>query len=270
MALASAVLGVGAVLAAAWLGWPGTPFDCTANPCYCELPSAGLVRQIGNTWSNLGAVGAGLFVAVLAARGRLARQAPMAALDLLGVLAPPALVFQGVGSMFFHGGLTVWGSALDAMSMFAIAGLLALTQALRLGWLDVRGLVLAWGGLLAGGLMVGFVSPPLVAALVFGLFLSILGGEVLLSRRGQSPRTSLFRIGLATHVSAVAVWFLSAGEGLPLCEPRSVWQGHAVWHLAVAAAVTLMVLHLAQNLALAGVVSAPAGPARALPPPHPR
>ena len=253
-ALASTGLGVGAVLVAGWLGWPVTPFDCTATPCYCELPSPGLVRQIGNTWSNLGAVAAGLFVAVLAARSRLAREgahAPDAALDVLGVLAPPALVFQGVGSMFFHGGLTVWGSALDAMSMFAIAGLLVLTQGLRLGWLDARGLVRAWGVLLLGGLVVGFVSPPLVAALVFVLFLSILAGEVLLSRRGQSPSSSLFRIGLATHVSAVAVWFFSAGEGLPLCEPRSVWQGHGLWHLAAAAAVTLMVLHLAENLALA-------------------
>ena len=152
-----------------------------------------------------------------------------------------------------------------------IAGLLMLTQGLRLGWLDIRGLVLAWTGLLVGGLVVGFISPPLVAALVFVLFLSILAGEVLLSRRGQSPHASLFRIGLATHVSAVAVWFLSAGEGLPLCAPGSIWQGHGVWHLAVAAAVTLMVLHLAQNLALAApLINAPGEPARALPPPLPR
>jgi hypothetical protein len=101
--------------------------------------------------------------------------------------------------------------------------------------------------LLVGGLVVGFARPPLVAALVFVLFLSILVGEVLLSRRGRSPRSSLFRLGLATYVSAVAVWFFSANEGQPLCEPRSVWQGHGLWHLA---AVTLMVLHLAENLSL--------------------
>ncbi|MDP1826035.1 MAG: ceramidase domain-containing protein [Archangium sp.] len=250
-ALLATGVGLAAVVGAGLLGWPGAPFDCASNPCYCELPTAGFVRQVGNTWSNLGAVFAGLLVAVRSARERAQREAehrPSAAHDVLGLLAPPALVFQGVGSMFFHGGLTQWGSALDAMSMFAIAGLLALTQAVRLGWLDVRGLVRGWGLLTLGGLMVGLWSPPLVATLMFGLFLSILATEVVLSRRGRSPRPSLFRIGLATHVGAIAVWFLSAGEGLPLCAPHSIWQGHGLWHLAAAGAVTLMVLHLQRNL----------------------
>lgn len=250
----SVTLGLGAVVVLGLLGWPGEPFDCVANPCYCELPTAGLVRQVGNTWSNLGAVFAGLYVAYVAAQRRLAREAsghPSQALDVLGLLAPPALVFQGVGSMFFHGGLTTWGSALDAMSMFAIAGLLVTAQALRLGWLDVRGLIRAWVVLVVGGLLVGFANPPLVAGLVFVLFLSILGTEVLLTRRGLSPSSSLFRVGISMHVSAVAVWFFSAGEGLPLCEPHSVWQGHGVWHLAAAGAVTFSVLHVLRNLAQA-------------------
>lgn len=72
----------------------------------------------------------------------------------------------------------------------------------------------------------------------------------MLSRRGRSPSGALFRVGLAVHVSAVAVWFLSLGEGLPLCEPDSIWQGHGFWHLGAAAAVTFMVLHVGRNLAL--------------------
>jgi hypothetical protein len=249
LALGASALGLGGVLIAGWLGWPGAPYDCSTNPCFCELPTAGLVRQAGNTWSNLGAVAAGLGVAVAFARRRLSRTGPARpTLDALGLMAPAALVFQGVGSMFFHGGLTVWGAALDAMSMFAIVGLLVLTQALRLGWLTLSTLRWSWSALLLGGLIVGFFFPPLVVALVFLLFLSILGTEVLLSQRGRSPRGALFRVGLAVHVSAVAVWFLSLGEGLPLCVPDSVWQGHGVWHLAAAAAVTLMVLHVAGNL----------------------
>lgn len=249
LALGASALGLGAVLIAGRLGWPGAPYDCSLNPCFCELPAAGLVRQVGNTWSNLGAVAAGLVVALTFARRRLSRTSPGSpALDALGLMAPPALVFQGIGSMFFHGGLTVWGSALDAMSMFAIVGLLVLTQALRLGWLTLPTLGWSWSVLLVGGLAVGFLFPPLVVALVFLLFLSILGTEVLLSRRGRSPSGAWFRVGLAVHVSAVAVWFLSLGEGLPLCVPGSVWQGHGVWHLGAAAAVTFMVLHVAGNL----------------------
>jgi hypothetical protein len=177
LALGATALGLASVLVVAWLGWPGAPYDCAANPCFCELPKAGFVRQPGNTWSNLGAVAAGLGVAVVFARRRLAMTSNPA-LDVLGLMAPPALVFQGVGSMYFHGGLTVWGSALDAMSMFAIVGLLVLTQGLRLGWLTLRTLPWSWTVLLLGGLGVGFLFPPLVVALVFLLFLSILATEV--------------------------------------------------------------------------------------------
>jgi hypothetical protein len=248
VAASTAALGLGAVVALGWADWPGTPFDCSANPCYCEQPVSGLVRQIGNTWSNLGAVVAGLAVAVLAAKRRLARARPHEMIDLFGLLAPPALVFQGVGSMFFHGGLTVWGSALDAMSMFAIAGLLVLTQFVRLEWLRPQSVVKVWLGLLTAGLLAGFESPPLVAGLVFVLFLAILATEVRLSSLGRSARGTLFRVGLAVHVASVAVWFFSAGEGLPLCRPDSMWQGHGLWHLGAAGAVTLMVLHLLENL----------------------
>lgn len=248
VASVAAVLGVGSVFVLGALGWPGTPFDCAANPCYCELPREGLVRQLGNTWSNLAAVVAGLVVAVHAAHGRLARARPHAALDLFGLLAPPALVFQGVGSMYFHGGLTTWGSALDAMSMFAIAGLLVTMQALRLGWLTARGVLGAWLSVLVLGLAVGFVSPAVVAAGVFGLFLTILSTEVLLTRRGRTSTSSLFRVGITAHVSAVGVWFFSAGEGLPLCAPHSVWQGHGLWHFLTAVSVSLTVLHVMRNL----------------------
>ncbi len=249
LATASAVAGVASVLVLGALGWPGVPFDCSANPCYCELPGPGLVRQLGNTWSNLAAVAAGLLVAVHASRTRAARSRPHPALDLFGVLAPPALVFQGVGSMYFHGGLTTWGSALDAMSMFAIAGLLLVMQAHRLGKVPARHLVTAWLAVVLPGLAVGFISPALVAGAVFLLFLGILWTEVLLTRRGRAPSASLFRFGIAAHVSAVGVWFFSAGEGLPLCAPQSPWQGHALWHVLTAFSVGLTVLHVMRNLA---------------------
>jgi len=69
------------------------------------------------------------------------------------------------------------------------------------------------------------------------------------SRRGRFPSSWLFRLGITAHVSAIGVWFLSAGEGLPLCAPQSVWQGHALWHALTAVSVGLSVLHVMRNLA---------------------
>ncbi|MFZ5439915.1 MAG: ceramidase domain-containing protein [Myxococcota bacterium] len=249
-AVVSALVGVGSVVALGVLGWPGAPFDCAANPCYCELPGPGLVRQLGNTWSNLAAVTVGLLLAVHAARRRRSRLTRHRALEQLGLFAPPALVFQGVGSMYFHGGLTVWGSALDAMSMFAIAGLLVVFQAHRLGWVQPERVVPAWAAIVLGGLVVGFVSPSVVAGAVFALFLTILATEVLATRRGLSPRSGLFRLGISLHVTAVGVWFFSATDGQPLCAPSSPWQGHALWHVLTALSVGASVLHVMRNLEL--------------------
>ena len=249
----AAALGLGLVVAMGLLGWPGQPFDCGVGGCYCELPRPGLVRQLGNTWSNLGAVAAGLFLGAHAARLREARERasrPHPGLDTLGLLFPPVLVFQGVGSMLFHGGLTLWGSALDAMSMFATTGLLVATNLHRLGWLGARGIVFLWGGLMTAGVIAGFVAPPAVPNLVFVLFLTILVTEVVLTRRGQTPSALLFRAGLALHLVGVTVWFFSAADGLPLCDPQSPWQGHGLWHLTAAGAVSLFALHAFRNLSL--------------------
>lgn len=250
IALAAALVGIGSVLVLGALGWPGTTFDCSASPCYCELPGPGLVRQVGNSWSNLAAVAAGVAVAFHAAGRRATSARPTPTLDLFGHLAPPALVFQGVGSMYFHGGLTTWGSALDAMSMFAISGLLLTLQLHRLGWLAHARVAPVWVAVVAAGLLVGFVSPALVAGAVFALFLGILATEVRLSALGRTPNATLFRAGLVLHLTAIGVWFFSAGEGLPLCAPSSPWQGHALWHVLTAGSVSLSVLHVMRNLEL--------------------
>jgi hypothetical protein len=257
----AAVAGLGLVLAMGLAGWPGQPFDCAANPCYCELTRPGLVKQLGNTWSNLGAVLAGLLLAVHAARLRTSPARvlrPHPGLDTLGLLLPPVLVFQGVGSMLFHAGLTTWGSALDAMSMFATTGLLVATNLHRLGVLPPPRIGPLWAALMGAGLLAGFLVPAAVANLVFLLFLTILGTEVLLTRRGRTPSAALFRAGLGLHLVGITVWFLSASEGLPLCEPSTPWQGHALWHLTAAGAVSLFALHAFRNLSwLAETAPAP-------------
>jgi Ceramidase len=251
--VAGAVAAVGLLgfALAAFAGWPGATVDCAQSPCFCELAVAGPVRQLSNTASNLAVVGLGVAVGGWAARQRRLRHeraAPNAALDALGALLGPVLVFQGVGSMLFHGGLTVWGGALDAMSMFSTVGLLLATNLLRLGRLRAGQLAAAWAALMGLGLLVGLLEGTLVTVLMFIAFLSLLSTEVRLSARGLSPSEGLFRLALAVHLVGVTVWSLSSAEGLPLCAPNSLWQGHALWHLTEGLAVTLFALHVARNL----------------------
>lgn len=242
--MGTALAGVASVVVLGVLGWPGARIDCELHTCFCEAPRAGLVFQPANTWSNLAPVFAGLGVAGLAWR----HPREGAAQRFLAWVGPPALVFQGVGSMYFHAGLTDWGGALDAMSMFAIAGLLVVLQLQRLSALTAARLWPAWVGLVVAGVSLGALAPSLVSMAVFALFLSILGTEVLLSRRGRTVDERLLRAGLGVHLLAVAVWFNSQVPGQLLCAPRSLWQGHALWHVLAAGSVTLMLLHVRRNL----------------------
>lgn len=260
VAIALAVTGVslGALGALGVGGWPGAAFDCHHAPCYCETAGTGFFRQPGNTWSNLPAVLAGLGVAWWLGRLRRSTKELPGGVLALGLLMPSVLVFQGVGSMAFHGTLTTWGSALDAMSMFGTMGLLLTTNLHRLGAVAAQRIAPVWLGLMGGGFGVGLVSVAAVTNLLFFMFIGILGSEVVLSRRGLAPSQAFLRAGLGVHVSSVTIWFLSASEGLPLCWPGSVWSGHGVWHLLEAVVVTLFAIHAVANLRRAPAVTEPA------------
>lgn len=254
VALVSTVTGLGllGLVLAGLGGWPGAPFDCARAPCYCELPGQGFFKQPGNTWSNVPAVIAGFGVAVWLGRLRRSAAALPPGVAVLGLLFPPVLVFQGLGSMAFHGTLTVWGSALDAMSMFGAMGLLLTTNLHRLGVVSAGRLAPTWALIMAGGFGLGFISAPAVSNLLFFMFLGILVAEIALTRRGLAPSQRFLRAGLGVHVGSVTIWFLSASDGLPLCWPGSAWSGHGAWHLLEAVVVTLFAVHAVGNLRRAG------------------
>lgn len=246
--LAASLAGLGALVAGAALGFPGTPFNCADALCYCETTSRGLFRQPVNTWSNLVPLALALWVAARAGRERRARPTPHAALDLLGWLFPLMLVSQGLGSMAFHASLTEWGAALDAMSMFTTSGLLLATNLLRLGRLSPRGALTLWLVLIALGFVTGVVSSNGVMLFVFLLFLSVLSTEVWLSRAGRTRSHRFFRAGLAVFVTGVALWYGSAIDGAPLCWPDSWLQVHGLWHLTSALAMAFFFVHATRNL----------------------
>lgn len=252
IAAATTVLSLGGLAAVGTGGWPGEAFDCHTSPCYCEASQPGFFRQPSNTWSNLAAVGAGLWVAGWFGRLRRTEQNLPPGVVVLGLVFPGVLVFQGVGSMAFHGSLTVWGSAIDAMSMFGSMGLLATTNLHRLGVFGARQFALAWAALVAFGLALGLTTVSGVTNLLFLMFLFILGSEVALSRLRRAPSQGFLRLGLGLHVTSVTIWFLSASDLMPLCLPTSLLQGHAVWHLLEAIVVSLFAVHAVTNLRAVG------------------
>jgi hypothetical protein len=235
----------------ALLGWPGDSDSCTfaGGNCYCEaFPAADVVvlaKQPINTLSALFPVIAGLIILAITDRDRAATVPgpnPMATGRFHALLYGGLVVFLGPGSMFFHGSLTHYGGWLDNFSMILYVTFLLLYDAARIWRWDDR------IGTFAAAFVAINVALGLLTWLADGsgtILFAILAGVaivsqavILLGHPGGIDRRFVpwLLAGLASFGIATIIWALSA-TGRPLCDPNSLLQGHAVWHL-LAMAVT--------------------------------
>ena len=254
------VLLIGAVLFLAYVtGWPANPDQCmtAGGNCYCELFSeddvrngARGIRQPVNTWSNLYAlITAGIVAFVLSrdraqgASGNLMKSdSPIADAYVFAVL------FLGLGSMWFHASISASVAWMDGLSMYVYAGFLVfytldrllakhgVAQLVRtlvfwIAW-PVTAIVLTIVG--AAGADSMYLIIALVAVyVVLELIVGWLGWK-----DGRAAAYWLF--GLGAMAIAVTFWVLS-GDEQPLCTPESLFQPHGmIWHTFAGVMAVLM------------------------------
>jgi hypothetical protein len=248
-------------------GWPGAPDVCLArqpDTCYCEnYTRPGPIKQPANTWSNLGFVAAGLLVLGQTRRlRRPARVNPMTAPGFYATLYGALVVFLGPASMFFHASLRAWGGWIDLVSMMLYSSFLLTYDLVRIRGASRRVFVAIYLPLvLAQGLADALV--PKSGQLLFGAGIAgvlvleglILSGHVPgLARQGWP----WFVIALGLFAAAYGgIWLWSNTAG-PLCDPDSVLQGHALWHLLCAAS-TLCLYQYLRTEQRTGPAAGPAG-----------
>jgi hypothetical protein len=243
---ATAALSLLVLTAALLLGWLGP--DTGRGGSFCEAARDALVRQPANTFSNLGFVIAGLAVA-----SHVSRRGSGAMNPSLGTAYAVLVVLLGPGSAAMHASQSVLGGHLDVYSMYLLACFVFAYAVARLLALSPNG----FGGLyvaLLGVCTIAEFTPADVPVLmtvgntVFAVLL--LGGlvlEVVLRLRGDN-RLDL-RWGVASVVTllvAFVVWSLGK-DGGPLCDPQSLLQPHAVWHLLDALAAWLLFRYYASS-----------------------
>lgn len=214
-----------------WLhaGRPGDRPPPDGSPLFCEEYRPGWIKQPANTWSSLAFVAVGV---ALAFRARAGRSGLMALL----------IVLLGPGSMVFHATMAPWSGAADAASMQLFVGFAGLRSLARFApFLDRR--FAAVSGVLAACLAVLKAADPWGSNLVFGLLLGVLAlAETWSAVREPEGDRMWLAAAVVLFGAAFAVWFLS-NTGGPLCSPRSLLQGHAVWHLLCALAAGALFLH---------------------------
>jgi hypothetical protein len=231
-----------------WIGRSGWPGETGVSAIeFCErLRDAGL-KQPANSWSNAGFVLVGLWTGWIAMRDREAQIAAggpplnrMRASNVSPTLYASLAVLLGPGSAAMHGSTTRWGATADVASMFIWASFIVAYALARLWDRSERTFLIGYTALAC------LLAAPLVAQrfpfdinVAFGaLVASFVVLEFVLHRRRTtvSSDTRWLVRAAVLFLAAFGIW-LPSHTGGPWCDPDSLIQGHAAWHLLDAAAV---------------------------------
>ncbi|MEI5676419.1 MULTISPECIES: ceramidase domain-containing protein [unclassified Nocardioides] len=237
------VVSVGLLVLAVGQGWLGADVGRGAN--FCEHPRDGHVKQPANSFSNLGFVVAGLLIAWHARRA-----------DRLGEVLPRhrglatayacVVVLLGPASAAMHATQSEWGGHLDMLSMYLVASFSAGYALMR--WVGQGRVFFAqlFSLFVAGCELVGLYDGrvPVVdfagnVAFAVLLLTAVVMEVRLWRRRADGLRTDL-RWGagaLGSILLAFTIWNVTKSAW---CDPHSLIQGHAIWHLLCAVAAYLM------------------------------
>lgn len=172
----------------------------------CELVRGPLIGQPANAATTVAFIIAGLAVA----RRR----------DMRWVGA--AIVATGIGSLLFHGPMPPGSEWAHDTSLAWLILVIAGWNRPWERWTRLPGLIL---------LGVVFVATPVVADPVAVALVGAALGLILI------PDRSTHSLGPVLLLGAAAIVGRLGATGGPLCDPTSLWQPHALWHVAAAGAV---------------------------------
>ena len=237
------ILGLFLIFVAA--GWPGTPNDCIydrPDTCFCERfdprqveAGAPGVRQPVNTWFNLYSILTSLAVALVVYFDRKSSGSGRARNVIRSSTAVPdlyifAVLFLGLGSMWFHGSLTVWGGIFDGVSMYVYAAFL-IFYSVRRFWDSA---LFFWIGYLATVALFSFlhtVLPSVVNIMI--LVAAYLGIEIYIWVRTRKvmqgkPVTIALWVAAVVAILAATFFWWASHTGNFLCSPTSAFQSHGL------------------------------------------
>ena len=165
---------------------------------------------------------------------------------VFAVMYGSALLGIGLGSAFYHASLSFIGQSADVLGMYLIATCIVTYNLARVKPLSAS--AAAIGYILGNAvLLAGLVWFPAARRYVFGLLILLgLALELRARRIDEASRERrLLTIAVAVLLIGFVIWVLDITRRV--CAPHSWLQGHAVWHLAGAAAAWFMYLHLSQQ-----------------------
>jgi len=230
-------------------GWPGDVNSCvhdTPNSCYCEafnlhdaITGTSGVRQPVNTWFNLYSILTSGIVALFVYFDRKAggNRNPIRSNSLIPDLYIFAVLFLGLGSMWFHASIKAWGGVTDQLSMFVYAVFLIFYSIRRLWNNEVFFWICYPITVFLFTLIAAYWTWENASLVLILILVAIyLAFEVAMWVRkkkvmqGKPGTIVLWCLAVVAILTATVFWALSK-TGRPLCDPHSAFQPHGLlWH----------------------------------------
>jgi hypothetical protein len=223
------------------LGWFGTPGNLGNE--FCEAEHPGLILQPVNTWSNLGFIAVGLLMAWSSAEGHFAaNRNSLTQGTFYPAFFSSLAVFLGPGSMAMHATLTHIGGFFDMLSMYLVASFVLAYALQRFYSLKPIHFVLLFSTVLGLCLMANFSDIHFIfgffgdTAFAFFISLTVVVEGCNIFIRKLHHKSGWAYASLGSILLAFFIWNLSY-TGAVYCDPKSIIQGHAIWHLLDAVSV---------------------------------
>jgi hypothetical protein len=193
----------------------------------CEALRDGFLQEPVAAWSSLTYVVAAVVVLVMARRG----PRPPA---LAGYAALVAGI--GIGSFVQHGPDPVWS---DLAHDLPLAATLCLVAADGVAALRGRSRAWWWWAAPTAALVPAILLVPRPADAAQAVVAAVAVVVTLLRARARAAERTRVLVAVGLLAVGAVVGTLSRAGG-PLCDPTSVWQGHALWHVLSAAALVAL------------------------------
>jgi hypothetical protein len=198
----------------------------------CEAIGDGWLAQPANTISSGAYIVFGLWIIVRALRNRGDETA-------IQMTYGVALAGVGIGSILFHGPMPPGARLVHDLTIASVFVLIAARAVGTLRQWNTGSVIGLFAAATAAIGVVMAVSPNAGIALSAIVGVSALGLEAHLYGTG---RREPFSSGFATWLAAILALLLAGllinvlgRTGGPLCDPDSLMQGHAAWHILTAA-----------------------------------
>lgn len=202
------------------------------SQCFCEAINTNLLRQPANSLSSFAFVFVGVFVLVLKQNEK---RFPAIYKTIFGAAA----IVIGIGSAFYHASMTFIGQFFDVFGMYLMVVFVFVYALERLFAFNHRTTLTLYFGLnFLLAMMLIYV--PETRRYLFGLVL-ITGLIIeIIARRTKKifVETKWWNIGFALFATAFVIWIVDNKK--IICDPHSILQGHAVWHLLGAIAMLML------------------------------